>query len=299
MDILFKLKSGYANTDAGPFKITGKTSTNSEIVIAPNVSKADLVNGVTYSVEANIVGGTVASIGGCTNSVNFTVSNNTPTATPTTTTTNTPTTTTTNTPTTTTTATTTTPTPTPTLEAVTVTRTFTQYDNATDGSREFTYTLSRGLLASEKVTLQYVAEMTANATACSADRTGSGTVSVIIQPDGVAAKQLFRNVAGGDNFSSIESGSFDITTTRKLTGNINVSADFEISVMGSLDTDIKVYDYSTSTYKNVIDGTVVGKTNQGRDIIWQSNNNPWQAGPSLIVSQANCPAGGGEFETMQ
>ena len=88
--ITLTMSSAYTGTtEADNFTIIGKHCNGSptDTVIATNVTKQDLINGVTYQVADTITGGTVTSTGTCTNSVNWLGLNNcggdTPNPTPT------------------------------------------------------------------------------------------------------------------------------------------------------------------------------------------------------------------------
>ena len=119
MFITFTIPSGYTSTDAGPFNISGLTDTFDVVLLATGITKTQLLTGYTVDTTPyTIVSGTVASVGLCTNEVNYviTFTTPTPTVTPTSTPTgtNTPTTTPTTTPTSTNTPTEISPTETPT-----------------------------------------------------------------------------------------------------------------------------------------------------------------------------------------
>jgi len=73
--VTFTLSAQYTGTtEADNFTIVGKHSNGSpaDTTIATGVSKANLIQGVTYQVADTITGGTVTSTGTCTNSVNWT-----------------------------------------------------------------------------------------------------------------------------------------------------------------------------------------------------------------------------------
>ena len=77
--ITLTMSSAYTGTtEADNFTIIGKHCNGSptDTVIATNVTKQDLINGVTYQVADTITGGTVTSTGTCTNSVNWLGLNN-------------------------------------------------------------------------------------------------------------------------------------------------------------------------------------------------------------------------------
>ena len=65
-NVIFTLTS--AGSDSGPFNISGTTSSNTTILIASNVSKSTLQAGYEVTIsDDNVTGGTVASVGVCTN----------------------------------------------------------------------------------------------------------------------------------------------------------------------------------------------------------------------------------------
>ena len=65
-NVIFTLTS--AGSDSGPFNISGTTSSNTTVLIASNVSKSTLQAGYEVTIsDDNVTGGTVASVGVCTN----------------------------------------------------------------------------------------------------------------------------------------------------------------------------------------------------------------------------------------
>jgi len=73
--VTFTMQAQYTGTtEADNFTIVGKHANGSpaDTTIATGVSKANLIQGVTYQVADTITGGTVTSTGTCTNSVNWT-----------------------------------------------------------------------------------------------------------------------------------------------------------------------------------------------------------------------------------
>ena len=94
MFITFTIPSGYTATDAGPFNISGLTDTFDVVLLATGITKSQLLTGYTVDTTPyTIVSGTVASVGLCTNEVNYVITFTTPTPTVTPTATSTPTTT--------------------------------------------------------------------------------------------------------------------------------------------------------------------------------------------------------------
>ena len=92
MFITFTIPSGYTSTDAGPFNISGLTDTFDVVLLATGITKSQLLTGYTVDTTPyTIVSGTVASVGLCTNEVNYVISSTTPTPTVTPTGTSTPT----------------------------------------------------------------------------------------------------------------------------------------------------------------------------------------------------------------
>jgi|688.fasta_scaffold77731_3 hypothetical protein len=92
MFITFTIPSGYTATDAGPFNISGLTDTFDVVLLATGITKSQLLTGYTVDTTPyTIVSGTVASVGLCTNEVNYVISSTTPTPTVTPTGTSTPT----------------------------------------------------------------------------------------------------------------------------------------------------------------------------------------------------------------
>jgi hypothetical protein len=66
-NVIFTITS--AGSDSGPYNISGTTSDNVTTEIANNVSKSTLLAGFEVTIsDDNITGGTVASVGTCTNS---------------------------------------------------------------------------------------------------------------------------------------------------------------------------------------------------------------------------------------
>ena len=65
------MASGYTGTDAGPFNISGTTNSSQVVLLAVGVSKQELIDGYIISDCFGVTGGTVQSIGVCTNSVNY------------------------------------------------------------------------------------------------------------------------------------------------------------------------------------------------------------------------------------
>ena len=92
MFITFTIPSGYTSTDAGPFNISGLTDTFDVVLLATGITKTQLLTGYTVDTTPHtIVSGTVASVGLCTNEVNYVITFTTPTPTVTPTGTGTPT----------------------------------------------------------------------------------------------------------------------------------------------------------------------------------------------------------------
>ena len=82
MFITFTIPSGYTSTDAGPFNISGLTDTFDVVLLATGITKSQLLTGYTVDTTPyTIVSGTVASVGLCTNEVNYVISSTTPTPT--------------------------------------------------------------------------------------------------------------------------------------------------------------------------------------------------------------------------
>lgn len=76
MVITFTLQSLYSGTTyvAGPFNISGVTNTGTVTELAANVSKATLLTGVTISnISDATTGGTITSLGTCSNSISWSV----------------------------------------------------------------------------------------------------------------------------------------------------------------------------------------------------------------------------------
>jgi hypothetical protein len=71
--ISFTLQSQFIGTQADNFTIIGRhiNGSPSDTTIATNVTKAQLISGVTYTVVDTITGGTITSTGVCTNSINW------------------------------------------------------------------------------------------------------------------------------------------------------------------------------------------------------------------------------------
>lgn len=66
MNVTFTLTGGSASTAAGPFNISGKTSSDVVSELATGITKAQLLTGHTInSVNDAITGGTIASTGTC------------------------------------------------------------------------------------------------------------------------------------------------------------------------------------------------------------------------------------------
>jgi len=96
MTLTFTLQSFYSGSTfvAVPFDISGTTSEGETILLGENISKSELLDGITISnIDNTITGGTIQSIDGvCSNSREWTLNGSpTPTATPTETPTATPT----------------------------------------------------------------------------------------------------------------------------------------------------------------------------------------------------------------
>jgi hypothetical protein len=67
MNVTFTLTGGSASTAAGPFNISGTTSSNVVSELATGITKAQLLTGHTInSINDAITGGTIASTGTCT-----------------------------------------------------------------------------------------------------------------------------------------------------------------------------------------------------------------------------------------
>lgn len=65
-NVIFTLTS--AGLDSGPFNISGTTSSNTTVLIENNIDKSILLAGYEVTInDDNITGGTVASVGVCTN----------------------------------------------------------------------------------------------------------------------------------------------------------------------------------------------------------------------------------------
>lgn len=72
MNVTFTLTGGSASTAAGPFNISGTTSSNTTSELATGITKSQLLTGHTInSVDDAITGGTIASTGTCTTSVSW------------------------------------------------------------------------------------------------------------------------------------------------------------------------------------------------------------------------------------
>ena len=80
MVITFTLQSAYSGATyvAGPFDISGTTSGGVTTLLGDNISKADLLTGVTISnIDDSTTGGTIQSVDGvCSNSVQWLASGN-------------------------------------------------------------------------------------------------------------------------------------------------------------------------------------------------------------------------------
>lgn len=78
MVITFTLQAAYSGATyvAGPFDISGTTSGGITTLLGDNISKADLLTGVTISdIDDSTTGGTIQSVDGiCSNSINWLVS---------------------------------------------------------------------------------------------------------------------------------------------------------------------------------------------------------------------------------
>jgi hypothetical protein len=84
MTVTFTLTSGSSGTAAGPFNISGTTSSNTTTELATGITKDQLTTGHTITgINDAITGGTIASTGTCTNTIPWNVVQATPTPTPT------------------------------------------------------------------------------------------------------------------------------------------------------------------------------------------------------------------------
>ena len=76
MNVTFTLTEGSALTAAGPFNISGTTSSNVTTELATGITKDQLLTGHTInSVNDAITGGTIASTGTCTTTDTWSVNN--------------------------------------------------------------------------------------------------------------------------------------------------------------------------------------------------------------------------------
>jgi len=76
MNVTFTLTAGSALTAAGPFNISGTTSSNVVSELATGITKDQLLTGHTInSVNDAITGGTIASTGTCTTTDTWSVNN--------------------------------------------------------------------------------------------------------------------------------------------------------------------------------------------------------------------------------
>jgi hypothetical protein len=74
MNVTFTLTGGSASTAAGPFNISGTTSSNVVSQLATGITKAQLLTGHTInSINDAITGGTIASTGTCTTTTTWAV----------------------------------------------------------------------------------------------------------------------------------------------------------------------------------------------------------------------------------
>jgi hypothetical protein len=84
MVLTFTLQSAYSGATyvAGPFDISGTTSGGITTLLGDNISKANLLNGVTISnIDDATTGGTIQSVDGiCSNSISWTVTGDEPTS---------------------------------------------------------------------------------------------------------------------------------------------------------------------------------------------------------------------------
>lgn len=69
MDIRYTLQSEFSGTQyiAGPFNLSGTTSGNTTYLLASGITKSQLLSGFTVTTPYNITGGTIQSLGTCSN----------------------------------------------------------------------------------------------------------------------------------------------------------------------------------------------------------------------------------------